>query len=611
MEYRPVGTKGEPGPKGDRGEPGLKGEKGDEGERGPTGLPGANGIPGTPGEKGEPGPQGPPGPRGERGPVGPGGGEKGERGKRGRRGKPGPPGPPGRTGDLGYPGATVKAELKGLCRLNKVTVRALVISSNGLISVSTVGTTEKLGFSTAIINEAQKAILLNTARIALPGRPGLIGPPGVAGTKGQKGEPGDIVGGLGDLMLKGEKGDPGKDAVQYVPVPGPPGPPGPPGVSVIGEKGEPGEPGIPGSNYRQVYGEPSFIPHQRTGAKKGIERLQEELENLKERTEGKLKENNIQNEATTLLSMTDAWRNPDITPPTENTKIVPGAVTFQNLDAMSKMSLVSPVGTLAYIIDEQALLVRVNNGWQYIALGTLVSIATEEPPTTTTEKHRPPFESSNLVNNQPVPMDGPVLRMAALNEAYTGGMNGPRGADYACYKEARRAGLRGTFRAFITSRSQNLDSIVKTTDRDLPVVNIKGDVLFNSWRDIFKGDGAVFAQQPRIYSFSGKNVLTDFTWPQKYIWHGALATGERAMDKYCDAWETDSSDKLGLASPLMKGKLLGQEPLACSHSFAVLCIEVASTSLPQTTRRRRSLDAELSEHEYTAFLEKLYKNEAL
>lgn len=35
---------------------------------------------------------------------------------------------------------------------------------------------------------------------------------------------------------------------------------------------------------------------------------------------------------------------------------------------MLKMSRVSPVGTLAYIIDEQALLVRVNNGWQYVAV---------------------------------------------------------------------------------------------------------------------------------------------------------------------------------------------------------------------------------------------------
>lgn len=32
------------------------------------------------------------------------------------------------------------------------------------------------------------------------------------------------------------------------------------------------------------------------------------------------------------------------------------------------MTLVSPVGTLAYIIDEEALLVRVNRGWQYVAV---------------------------------------------------------------------------------------------------------------------------------------------------------------------------------------------------------------------------------------------------
>jgi hypothetical protein len=36
------------------------------------------------------------------------------------------------------------------------------------------------------------------------------------------------------------------------------------------------------------------------------------------------------------------------------------------------MSAVSPVGTIAYIIDEEALLVRVNNGWQYIAVSCAV-----------------------------------------------------------------------------------------------------------------------------------------------------------------------------------------------------------------------------------------------
>ena len=50
------------------------------------------------------------------------------------------------------------------------------------------------------------------------------------------------------------------------------------------------------------------------------------------------------------------------------------------------------------------------------------------------------------------------------------------------------------------------------SDRDLPVVNMKGDILFNTYNGIFNGEGGLFAQVPRIYSFSGKNILTDLTW---------------------------------------------------------------------------------------------------
>lgn len=63
--------------------------------------------------------------------------------------------------------------------------------------------------------------------------------------------------------------------------------------------------------------------------------------------------------------------------------------------------------------------------------------------------------------------------MAALNEPYSGDMKGQRGIDYSCYRQARRAGLRGTFKAFVSSRVQNLDSIVHYLDRELPIVNIK------------------------------------------------------------------------------------------------------------------------------------------
>jgi len=40
----------------------------------------------------------------------------------------------------------------------------------------------------------------------------------------------------------------------------------------------------------------------------------------------------------------------------------------------------------------------------------------------------------------------------------------------------------------------------------------QGDVLFNSWKEMFNGNGAYFSQNPRIYSFNGKNILTDFGW---------------------------------------------------------------------------------------------------
>lgn len=82
------------------------------------------------------------------------------------------------------------------------------------------------------------------------------------------------------------------------------------------------------------------------------------------------------------------------------------------------------------------------------------------------------------------------LRLGALNEPYTGDVHGVSGADYSCYREARRAGLRGTFRAFLSSRVQNVDSIVRQADRKLPVsvkniIRIVGlhflEVYFKNW----------------------------------------------------------------------------------------------------------------------------------
>jgi hypothetical protein len=60
------------------------------------------------------------------------------------------------------------------------------------------------------------------------------------------------------------------------------------------------------------------------------------------------------------------------------------------------------------------------------------------------------------------------------------------------------------------------------------------------------------------------------------IWHGADKLGVRDNDAYCDAWNSNSMNKVGLASSLLRGKLLDQEKYSCNNAFIVLCIEATS-----------------------------------
>uniref|UniRef100_A0A182T0T2 Collagen type XV/XVIII trimerization domain-containing protein n=1 Tax=Anopheles maculatus TaxID=74869 RepID=A0A182T0T2_9DIPT len=151
------------------------------------------------------------------------------------------------------------------------------------------------------------------------GRDGLPGPPGLPAASGDGG-------------------------VQYIPMPGPPGPPGqpgppgPPGLSIVGEKGEPGM-----DSRSPFYSDSQHGFYGRTGPPGPP---------------------GPPGPAGRPLHDSDEIPNSY----GANVRIVPGAVTFQNAETMSKMSSTTPVGTLAYIIDEEALLVRVNKGWQYIAV---------------------------------------------------------------------------------------------------------------------------------------------------------------------------------------------------------------------------------------------------
>nr|AXE43008.1 recombinant human endostatin [synthetic construct] len=168
----------------------------------------------------------------------------------------------------------------------------------------------------------------------------------------------------------------------------------------------------------------------------------------------------------------------------------------------------------------------------------------------------------------------PVLHLVALNSPLSGGMRGIRGADFQCFQQARAVGLAGTFRAFLSSRLQDLYSIVRRADRAaVPIVNLKDELLFPSWEALFSGSEGPLKPGARIFSFDGKDVLRHPTWPQKSVWHGSDPNGRRLTESYCETWRTEAPSATGQASSLLGGRLLGQSAASCHHAYIVLCIE--------------------------------------
>ena len=68
--------------------------------------------------------------------------------------------------------------------------------------------------------------------------------------------------------------------------------------------------------------------------------------------------------------------------------------------------------------------------------------------------------------------------MVALNYPLTGKMGTVGSIDNMCWRQSRRAGLVGTFRAFLSSRLQDSKFIVKSDFRNHPVGNLKVRRMF-------------------------------------------------------------------------------------------------------------------------------------
>uniref|UniRef100_A0A8D0EQC4 Collagen alpha-1(XV) chain n=1 Tax=Strix occidentalis caurina TaxID=311401 RepID=A0A8D0EQC4_STROC len=227
--------------------------------------------------------------------------------------------------------------------------------------------------------------------------------------------------------------------------------------------------------------------------------------------------------------------------------------TFQNIEGMlEKVHLVAE-GTLIYLSETSEVFIRVRNGWRklQVLFHYILILSNSLTQNGIGFQSLPALSPISNTNN-----GKPALHLAALNLPFSGDMR----ADFQCFQQAQLAGLTSTYRAFLSSHLQDLATVVRKTDRyHLPIVNLKGEILFNNWESIFNGNGGQFNVHVPIYSFDGRNVMTDPSWPQKVIWHGSTANGIRLVSNYCEAWHTADMGAMGQASPLKTGKLLDQK----------------------------------------------------
>jgi hypothetical protein len=175
--------------------------------------------------------------------------------------------------------------------------------------------------------------------------------------------------------------------------------------------------------------------------------------------------------------------------------------------------------------------------------------------------------------------------IAALNGAYNGNLGGLAGANSLCANGAATAGYGGTWKAFISTSTQNLGSLVTGTNAtSMPVVNIKNETLFSSWSAMLASGSGYFYSAPYypyMYAFNGKNITTTNAtpssppWTDGDGWTGTLPNGNVNTGYTCNDWIDSTINYRGQTTELDNRYLLLQEsPNYCNYTAAVLCVRI-------------------------------------
>ena len=167
------------------------------------------------------------------------------------------------------------------------------------------------------------------------------------------------------------------------------------------------------------------------------------------------------------------------------------------------------------------------------------------------------------------------IMMVALNEGHNGNLGGIVGANSLCTTQANTAGLFGTWRAFLSSSTQNVKDLFLGAEASLPVVTKDNVQIFTSWNQIFVVGTGSWSGSKLLQSFAGVNVDENSSivppWDDADGWHGSTSLGV-ATTNTCLDWTSSSSANFGSCGELDFYQLLKLETRACNITMAVVCV---------------------------------------
>ncbi len=169
--------------------------------------------------------------------------------------------------------------------------------------------------------------------------------------------------------------------------------------------------------------------------------------------------------------------------------------------------------------------------------------------------------------------------MSALTDGFNGNLGGVAGADALCNQQATLHGHPGTWRAFLSSSTQQVkDFFTGTSASTISVVTTTGEVMFNSWEHIFQIGTGSWLTSSDLIAFDGKEVDegtgANPEWSDADGWTGSLADGTTST-MTCSDWTSSLSTVKGQNGEWdFYHELLLQESAYCSTFLAVACVRI-------------------------------------